>query len=123
MTDGGTIFDLHGKKAVVTGTSAGIGSRLARTLVVAGARVVAIARRPTELGFVPGTDQGELISMQADLAEHNQVTEAAKRCLSVFEGSVDILVNNTAYLAPESKPRTTRVKTSAGHLPSTWRHL
>ena len=99
MTDRGTIFDLHGKRAVVTGTSAGIGSRLARTLVVAGARVVAIARRPTELGFVPGTDQGELISMQADLVEHDQVAEAATRCLSVFEGSVDILVNNAAYLA------------------------
>ena len=99
MTDGGTIFDLHGKKAVVTGTSAGIGRRLARTLIVAGARVVAIARRPTELGFVPGPDQGELISMQADLAKHDQVADAAKRCLSVFEGSVDILVNNAAYLA------------------------
>ena len=36
------IFDLEGKTAVVTGTSAGIGTRLARTLVLAGARVVAI---------------------------------------------------------------------------------
>ena len=44
-----SIFDLTGKNAIVTGTSAGIGNRLARTLILAGARVAAIARRTTEL--------------------------------------------------------------------------
>jgi NAD(P)-dependent dehydrogenase (short-subunit alcohol dehydrogenase family) len=99
VTDNDNIFNLKEKTAVVTGTSAGIGARLARTLVVAGARVVAIARRPTELGLAPGPDQGELISLQGDLSEHDQVVEAASSCLQIFDGHVDILVNNAAYLA------------------------
>ncbi len=36
------IFDLSGKTAVVTGASAGIGNRLAQTLILAGATVVAV---------------------------------------------------------------------------------
>jgi NAD(P)-dependent dehydrogenase (short-subunit alcohol dehydrogenase family) len=99
VTDNDNIFNLRGKTAVVTGTSAGIGARLARTLVVAGARVVAIARRPTELDLASRSNQGELISLQADLAEHEQVVEAAGNCLQLFDGHVDILVNNAAYLA------------------------
>ena len=55
------LFDLDGKTAVVTGTSAGIGTRLARTLVLAGARVAAIARRRTELDEA-ATSTGRLLS-------------------------------------------------------------
>jgi NAD(P)-dependent dehydrogenase (short-subunit alcohol dehydrogenase family) len=99
VTDNDHIFDLTGKTAVVTGTSAGIGARLARTLVVAGARVVAVARRPTDLGLALGPDQGELVSIQADLAEHDQVVEVAGTCLELCDGLVDILVNNAAYIA------------------------
>ena len=40
-------LSLQGKTAIVTGASAGIGNRLARTLVLAGARVAAVARRTT----------------------------------------------------------------------------
>ena len=54
-TTSGQIFDLTGKNAIVTGTSAGIGNRLARTLILAGARVAAIARRTTELDDVLGS--------------------------------------------------------------------
>jgi len=84
---------------VVTGTSAGIGARLARTLVGAGARVVAISRRPTELDFGPRTPEGELISVQADLSDRQQVSEAAAAALRILEGRVDVLVNNAAYIA------------------------
>lgn len=92
------LFSLDGKTAVVTGTSAGIGARLARTLVLAGARVAAISRRPTELDDeVMAT--GRLISMSADLAETEQVRDAASACLDMFDGRIDILVNNAAYIA------------------------
>jgi NAD(P)-dependent dehydrogenase (short-subunit alcohol dehydrogenase family) len=97
MTDGG-IFDLTGKNAIVTGTSAGIGNRLARTLVLAGARVAAIARRTTVLDDeASSTDR--LFSINADFAERDQVLEAAKQSLDAFDGRVDILVNNAAYIA------------------------
>jgi len=96
-TDGG-IFDLTGKNAIVTGTSAGIGNRLARTLILAGARVAAIARRTTELDE-EATSTGRLLPINADLAERDQVEAAANTTLEEFGGRVDILVNNAAYIA------------------------
>jgi NAD(P)-dependent dehydrogenase (short-subunit alcohol dehydrogenase family) len=92
------LFDLSGRTAVVTGASAGIGSRLARTLVLAGARVAAISRRPTVLDDeVEAT--GRLISLQADLAERGQVVDVADAALGALGGRVDVLVNNAAYIA------------------------
>jgi NAD(P)-dependent dehydrogenase (short-subunit alcohol dehydrogenase family) len=95
---GAQIFDLTGKTAIVTGTSAGIGNRLARTLVLAGARVAAIARRTTELDE-EASSTGRLLPVNADLAEREQVLTAAKTSLEAFHGRVDILVNNAAYIA------------------------
>lgn len=92
------IFSLEGKTAVVTGTSAGIGARLARTLVMAGADVVAIARRRTELDD-EAAGQGRLIAITADLSERDDVLRAAESSLEKFEGNIDILVNNAAYIA------------------------
>jgi NAD(P)-dependent dehydrogenase (short-subunit alcohol dehydrogenase family) len=92
------IFDLSGKNAIVTGTSAGIGNRLARTLVLAGARVAAVARRTTELDDETAST-GRLIPINADLAERDQVVTAARTALDGFHGQVDILVNNAAYIA------------------------
>ena len=98
MTGADNLFSLTGKTVVVTGTSAGIGARLASTLVLAGAHVVAIARRPTVLDDeVMST--GRLTSISADLAVHVQTTSAADQCLAAFGGHVDILVNNAAFIA------------------------
>jgi NAD(P)-dependent dehydrogenase (short-subunit alcohol dehydrogenase family) len=98
MANVDSLFSLEGKTAIVTGASAGLGVRLARTLVLAGARVAAIARRPTVLDE-EATSTGRLLSITADLAESDQVRTAASACLDAFDGSVDILVNNAAYLA------------------------
>jgi NAD(P)-dependent dehydrogenase (short-subunit alcohol dehydrogenase family) len=92
------LFDLTGKSAIVTGTSAGIGKRLARTLVLAGAHVTGIARRPSELDD-EAMATGRFTSVNADLAERDQVQTAAAQCLEAFDGRVDILVNNAAYIA------------------------
>src|SRR5580692_9975379 len=97
MTEIADLFSLEGKTAVVTGTSAGIGARLARTLVLAGARVVALARRTTQIDLPPSS--GELISMNVDLEQHDQVADAARASLEALGGRVDILVNNAAFLA------------------------
>ena len=98
MTEIADLFSLEGKTAVVTGTSAGIGARLARTLVVAGARVVAMARRTTHVDL-PASSLGELIPMNVDLEQHDQVADAARASLEALGGRVDILVNNAAFLA------------------------
>jgi NAD(P)-dependent dehydrogenase (short-subunit alcohol dehydrogenase family) len=98
VTTSAQIFDLDGKHALVTGTSAGIGNRLARTLVLAGARVAAVARRTTELDD-EATSTGRLIPINADLAEQDQVHSAASTALEALDGRIDILVNNAAYIA------------------------
>ncbi|MBB3753553.1 NAD(P)-dependent dehydrogenase (short-subunit alcohol dehydrogenase family) [Mycolicibacterium sp. BK634] len=98
MANVDSLFSLEGKTAIVTGASAGLGVRLARTLVLAGARVAAIARRPTVLDE-EAASTGRVLSITADLAESDQVRTAASACLDAFDGSVDILVNNAAYLA------------------------
>jgi NAD(P)-dependent dehydrogenase (short-subunit alcohol dehydrogenase family) len=98
VTTSAQIFDLEGKHALVTGTSAGIGNRLARTLILAGARVAAVARRTTELDD-EATSTGRLLPINADLAEQDQVRAVASTALEALDGRIDILVNNAAYIA------------------------
>ena len=98
MTEIGQLFDLTGKTAVVTGASAGIGTRLARTLVLAGARVAAVARRRTELDEAAAST-GRVLSISADLVERDQVLAAANTALEAFDGRVAILVNNAGCIA------------------------
>jgi NAD(P)-dependent dehydrogenase (short-subunit alcohol dehydrogenase family) len=98
MSDALSIFDLTGKTAVITGASAGIGNRLARTLVLAGADVVAISRRETVLDD-EATATGRIRSVSADLGETEQVLRAADECLELLGGRVDILVNNAGWVA------------------------
>jgi NAD(P)-dependent dehydrogenase (short-subunit alcohol dehydrogenase family) len=96
------IFDLTGKTAIVTGASAGIGNRLARTLVMAGARVAAVARRTTVLDD-EAMATGRLVAINGDLSEWGQAVAAAQQCVDALGGNVDILVNNAAWLEPGAK--------------------
>ena len=49
MADSRSLFDLHGKTALVTGASSGLGQAMARALGEAGARILLVARRQAEL--------------------------------------------------------------------------
>ena len=98
MTATDAIFDLTGKTAIVTGASAGIGNRLARTLVMAGARVATVARRTTVLDD-EAMATGRLTAFNADLSDWDQTVAVARQCVDAFDGKVDILVNNAAYVA------------------------
>ncbi|MQW89535.1 SDR family oxidoreductase [Sinorhizobium saheli] len=86
------LFDLKGRRALVTGSSQGIGLALARGLADAGAEVVLNGRDQAKLaeaaGRVPGAKK-----LAFDATDH----EAVRGAVDGFEaevGPIDILVNN-----------------------------
>ena len=88
----GDLFDLSGRRALVTGSSQGIGLALARGLAGAGAHVVLNGRDPARLAAaleqVPGA--GTLL---VDVTDHDAV-RAAIDGYEAEEGAIDIVVNN-----------------------------
>jgi NAD(P)-dependent dehydrogenase (short-subunit alcohol dehydrogenase family) len=86
-----SLFELTGRRALVTGGNSGLGAAMARALGLAGARVVLVARREAELQAVAQQLRGEGIeadTLSADLANVAELRAAAQRA-----GDIDILVN------------------------------
>lgn len=87
-----TIFDLTGKRALVTGSSQGIGFALAKGLAAAGAQVVLNGRDAGKLAqavaAIPGAE-----SLAFDATDHVGVRGAVDDFESRV-GAIDILVNN-----------------------------
>jgi NAD(P)-dependent dehydrogenase (short-subunit alcohol dehydrogenase family) len=89
------LFDLTGRRALVTGGSSGIGAAMARALGLAGASLMLVARREAELAATAHRLRDEGIAaeaLSADLADTAALcavaTEAEQRL-----GGIDILVN------------------------------
>jgi len=92
---GGSMFDLTGKTAVVTGATRGIGRALAVGLAEAGADLALLQRDPADSGtkeIVEGLGR-KCVIVPCDLADREQVLQAIPEVLSRC-GKVDILVNN-----------------------------
>lgn len=88
------LFDLSGRRALVSGGSSGIGEAMARALGLAGARVVLMARRAGPLAEAAQRLRAEGIAtdtLSVDLAD----IEAARKAASEAQagGGIDILVN------------------------------
>lgn len=86
------LFDLTGRRALITGSSQGIGLALARGLQAAGAEVVLNGRDSEKLAMAVSTLPGTR-SLTFDATDHAAVRAAVDR----FEdevGAIDILVNN-----------------------------
>lgn len=89
------LFDLAGRRALVTGGNSGIGEAMARALGLAGARVLLVARREAELDAAARRLQAEGIDaswLAADLADA-EATRAAAQQGEARLGGIDILVN------------------------------
>jgi gluconate 5-dehydrogenase len=86
-----SLFDLTGRRALVTGSSQGIGLALARGLAEAGASVVLNGRDPEKLAAaaaeIPGAAQ-----LAFDVTDHAAVSQAIDAVDA--DGPIEILVNN-----------------------------
>ena len=102
------MFNLKGKKALVTGASRGIGRGIALALAKAGASVVvnyhskvqeaeAVVAEVKKLGV-------DSFSVQADVSNKEQVTKIFEEVKNKF-GQLNILVNNAGivYMNPIDK--------------------
>ncbi|HRJ70531.1 MAG TPA: SDR family oxidoreductase [Beijerinckiaceae bacterium] len=90
-----SLFDLTGRRALVTGGNSGIGLAMARALGLGGARVVLVARRQPELDQAAASLVAEGISAQvlaADLADPQAATHLAAAC-DRDALAIDVLVN------------------------------
>jgi gluconate 5-dehydrogenase len=86
-----SLFDLTGRRALITGSSQGIGLVLARGLAEAGASVILNGRDPEKLAAaaaeIPGAAQ-----LAFDVTDHAAVAQAIDAAEA--DGPIDILVNN-----------------------------
>ncbi|XP_017048931.1 farnesol dehydrogenase isoform X1 [Drosophila ficusphila] len=85
------------KLAVVTGASGGIGAACARAMVVAGLRVVGLARREAKLKelreSLPPRLQANFIPRRCDVSKEEQVISSFEWIERELEGA-DVLLNN-----------------------------
>ena len=90
------LFDLGGRIALVTGSSAGIGFALARGLAGAGATVVLNGRDDTKLQQAATRlrDEGATVHAVAFDVTSAEATAEAVRRIEREVGAIDILVNN-----------------------------
>ena len=96
MTDTNPIQDFHGKVAIITGASRGIGAAAANELAKRGATVVLASRTAhqiNELAENIRSDGYKALAVACDVTRYSDCETVVKRCIDEF-GRLDILVNN-----------------------------
>ncbi len=91
----GELFNLEDKVALVTGASSGIGQQQAKSLALAGASVVALGRRQSQLDQTVSAIEskgGVAKALAADLTERGTLPDIARQAEAAF-GKIDILIN------------------------------
>ncbi len=91
----GALFDLQGRRALVSGGNSGIGEAMAQALGLAGAQVLLVARRDAELRAAVERLRADGISadsLSADLCDVEALRGAATQAEALL-GGIDILVN------------------------------
>lgn len=87
---------LHGKRALVTGASSGIGAAVARELARRGASLVLSARRKPQLDAVAAQCDGVASEVLcADLGGAGEAAGLWQRAIAT--GPIDILINNAGF--------------------------
>lgn len=97
----GNDLPLHGKVAVITGASRGIGREIAMGYAAAGGKVVVAARSADLLMSLVDDIRsagGQALAVTCDVTDEAAVEKVAAETIAKF-GGVDILVNNSGVLA------------------------
>ncbi len=98
-----TIFDLKGRKAIVTGGSRGIGKALAEALAAHGADVAIVVRSSMDRAQALVNDLKatgvDSFAIQADVSDEGDVQRMTDAVIDRW-GRIDILVNNAGIVLP-----------------------
>jgi NAD(P)-dependent dehydrogenase (short-subunit alcohol dehydrogenase family) len=90
------MFDLHGKTAVITGSSRGIGRAIAEAMAEAGAWVVISSRKEDACESVAAAIRasgGQALAIPCHVGDQAQLQALVEKTREAF-GGIDILVNN-----------------------------
>jgi len=87
------LFDLQGKKALITGASGGIGKEIAKVLIEHNAEVCISGRNHEELNDLKKTLGKKCHVVTCDLSKKDEILELVKKTEEFME-YIDILINN-----------------------------
>ena len=87
------LFDLEGKKALITGASGGIGKEIAKVLIDHNAEVCISGRNHEELNALKKSLGEKCYVVACDLSKKDEISELIKKT-DEFMGYIDILINN-----------------------------
>jgi NAD(P)-dependent dehydrogenase (short-subunit alcohol dehydrogenase family) len=100
-------LELSGKRALITGSSKGIGTEIAKVLALEGVRVVIHGRNEEAARSVAeqigGGDRVAVVI--GELSDPDGVTRVANEALEAF-GGIDVLVNNAGVVLPSNWDKT-----------------
>ncbi len=109
----GTLFDVTGRVALVTGASRGLGAAMAGALASAGAELIlwarsgrALKRRAALLARLQPAHR-RILSQRVDVTDDGAIRRAVRAALATFR-HIDILVNNAGIWAGDDARRLTR---------------
>ena len=85
-------MNLKGKNIIITGGSLGIGRETAMSLLKRGANVLVTGRSIDRLNSAFKLSKAHLVSF--DIGDVENIALYAKKCLSILDNKVDVLINN-----------------------------
>ncbi|GIN23068.1 SDR family NAD(P)-dependent oxidoreductase [Siminovitchia fordii] len=94
------MFDITGKKAIITGGAQGLGFSMVQAFYQAGVEVavIDISDGIFEICDKLGADASKIHTVQADLLNIESLTKSFEEALSKLGGTVDILINSAGLI-------------------------